>query len=78
MIPAAVRAMAARGPQWADWVDALPGIVEMTMLQWGIRPDGNPVNGYCSMVIPVRTAEGAAAVVKIGFPDEESEHEHLA
>jgi streptomycin 6-kinase len=70
--------MAARGPQWADWVDALPGIVEMTMLQWGIRPDGNPVNGYCSMVIPVRTAEGAAAVVKIGFPDEESEHEHLA
>jgi streptomycin 6-kinase len=30
------------------------------------------------MVIPVRTAEGAVAVVKFGFPEEESEHEHLA
>lgn len=78
MIPAAVRAMAARGPQWADWVDALPGIVELTMRQWGIRPDGDPTNGHCSMVIPVRTAEGAAAALKLGFPDEESEHEHLA
>jgi streptomycin 6-kinase len=70
--------MAARGPQWADWVDALPGIVELTMRQWEIRPDGHAVNGHCSLVIPVRTADGTAAVVKIGFPDEESEHEHLA
>jgi streptomycin 6-kinase len=70
--------MAARGPQWAQWVDALPGIAEGTMRQWGIRPDGDAANGYCSLVIPVRTADGAAAVLKIGFPDEESEHEHLA
>ena len=70
--------MAARGPQWANWVDALPGIVEATMRQWTIRADGDPTYGHCSLVIPVRTAEGAAAVLKIGFPDEESEHEHLA
>lgn len=70
--------MAARGPQWSDWVDALPGIVDLTMRQWKIRPDGDATHGHCSLVIPVRTAEGAAAVVKIGFPDEESEHEHLA
>jgi streptomycin 6-kinase len=29
-------------------------------------------------VVPVRTEDGTAAVLKIGFPDEESEHEHLA
>jgi streptomycin 6-kinase len=69
--------MAARGPQWAIWVDALPAIVELVMRQWEIRPDGVPTNGHCSLVIPVRTADGAAAVLKLGFPDEESEHEHL-
>lgn len=70
--------MAARGPQWAAWVDALPGTVEFTMRQWNIRPDGDATHGHCSLVIPVRTAEGATAVVKFAFPDEESEHEHLA
>ena len=70
--------MAARGPYWDAWVEALPGIAEQTMRQWQIRPDGDVTHGHCSLVIPVRTAEGAAAVVKIGFPDEESEHEHLA
>jgi streptomycin 6-kinase len=78
IVPPAVRAMGERGPQWAAWVDALPGIAESVMRQWGIHPDGAAVNGHCSLVIPVRTAEGAPAVVKIGFPDEESEHEHLA
>ena len=56
----------------------MPGIVESVMRQWGISPDGDAINGHCSLVIPVRTAQGVPAVVKIGFPDEESEHEHLA
>ena len=70
--------MAARGPQWAIWVDALPAIVELVVRQWEIRPDGAPTNGHCSLVIPVRTPDGGAAVLKFGFPDEETEHEHLA
>lgn len=70
--------MAARGPQWAQWVEALPDILELSMRQWGIRPDGDAAHGHCSLVIPVRTPDGTAAVVKIAFPDEESEHEHLA
>lgn len=70
--------MAARGPDWAGWVDALPGVADTVMRRWGIRPDGPATNGHCSLVIPVRTAEGVAAALKIGFPDEESEHEHLA
>ncbi len=78
MIPTPVRAMADRGPRWAQWVDELPAIVERALRQWDIRPDAEPTHGYCSLVMPVRTAEGGAAMLKIGFPDEESEHEHLA
>ena len=77
-IPAEVRAMAGRGPEWAAWVDGLPLTVRLLVEQWRLRLDGEPTHGYCSVVLPVRTADGVAAVLKIGFPDEESEHEHLA
>lgn len=77
-IPAAVTAMAARGPQWAAWVDALPGTADRAFQQWDVRPDGTPVHGHCSLVIPVRADDGSPAMLKIGFPDEESAHEHLA
>ena len=69
--------MATRGPQWERWVDALPSTVRLLVEQWRLHPDGEPTHGQCSLVLPVRTSEGAAAVLKIGFPDEQSEHEHL-
>jgi streptomycin 6-kinase len=77
-IPAEVRAMAERGPRWAAWVEGLPATVRLLIEQWRLRTDGDPTHGHCSLVLPVRTAEGAAAILKVGFPDEESEHEHLA
>ncbi len=77
-IPAAVIAMSARGPQWAAWVGALPATVDRARQQWGIRIDGTPTHGHCSLVLPVRTGDGTPAMLKIGFPDEESAHEHLA
>jgi len=77
-LPAAVRAMAGRGPDWAAWVERLPGLAGEVVAQWRLRPDGPPMHGYCSLVLPVRTPDGAAAVLKISFPDDESEHEHLA
>ena len=77
-IPADVRAMAGRGPEWAAWVDGLEVTVRLLIDQWRLRPDGDPTHGHCSLVLPVRTADGVAAVLKIGFPDDESEHEHLA
>lgn len=70
--------MAGRGPQWAAWVDGLPLTVRLLIEQWRLRTDGDPTHGHCSLVLPVRTTDGVAAVLKIGFPDEESEHEHLA
>ena len=36
------------------------------------------MHGYVAVVVPVRTAGGTPAALKVSFPDEESEHEHLA
>jgi streptomycin 6-kinase len=48
------------------------------MGQWNLTSDGPVTHGHCSLVLPVRDCDGAAAVLKVGFPDEESQHEHLA
>lgn len=77
-LPAAVQEMAGRGPHWQAWIDALPKLVEHQLSDWKLRPDGQPTHGHCSIVVPVCSQDGAAAVLKIGFPDAESEHEHLA
>jgi len=69
--------MASRGPQWERWIDGLSAAVRLLIEQWQLHPDGEPAHGHCSLVLPVRTGHGAAAMLKIGFPDEESEHEHL-
>lgn len=45
--------------------------------QWQLRPDGDAIDGRGSIVQPVRTSDGTRAVLKIGRPDAESEHEHL-
>jgi streptomycin 6-kinase len=77
-LPAAVRAMAARGPEWATWVDGLPKLVQSQIGEWDLTADGDPTHGHCSVVLPAHTPNGAAVVLKVAFPDVESEHEHLA
>jgi streptomycin 6-kinase len=41
--------------------------------EWDLRTDGDVLRGPRSVVLPVRTSDGVAAVLKIGH----SEHEHL-
>jgi streptomycin 6-kinase len=77
-LPAAARATVARGPEWLAWVDALPKVVQRQLAEWELTGDGEPTHGFGSIVLPVRAPGGAPAVLKIGFPDVESEHEHLA
>lgn len=77
-LPAAVLAMAGRGPEWMAWVEALSKNTRSLLEEWELRPDGEPTHGSCSLVVPVRVPGGAAAVLKVSFPDEESEHQHLA
>ncbi|MCW2685427.1 MAG: Streptomycin 6-kinase [Mycobacterium sp.] len=77
-LPAAVRAMASLRPECLAWVEALPRVGQSLLVEWELTPDGDPMHGSSSIVLPVRTAGGGPAVLKISFPDVESEHEHLA
>lgn len=77
-LPEAVRAMGTRGPRWQSWVDGLPRLIRDQLDEWELRADGPAFHGYCSIVLPVRTHERRPAVLKAAFPDDESEHEHLA
>jgi len=77
-LPDGVVGMSTRGPDWAAWVDGLPGLVQGLYDDWELRPDGWMMHGYVALVVPVITASGARAMLKVSFPDEESEHEHLA
>lgn len=70
--------MTRRGPDWTSWVRSLPKLTRDLLTEWRLDIDGPPTNGNCSLVQPVRNHDGTPAVLKIGFPDVESEHEHLA
>ncbi len=70
--------MARRGPEWADWVDRLPAVLGGLLDEWQLTTDGAMMHGYVALVVPVRTPGGRTAVLKLSFPDEDSEHEHLA
>jgi streptomycin 6-kinase len=77
-LPDGVLGMARRGPDWARWVEQLPGRLAALLEEWELAPDGWSMHGYCSVVVPVRTSDGEQAVLKVAFDvDEESEHEHL-
>ena len=77
-IPPALQEQARLGEQWASWLDGLARLTAEVVDDWALRRDGAPTHGYCSLVVPVRTASGRPAMLKVGFPDAESEHEHLA
>jgi streptomycin 6-kinase len=78
VLPAGFLAYAARGPEWAAFVDRLPGLVRDLLDEWQLTGDGDATHGETALVLPVRTAAGRPAVLKVGWPHEEAEHEHLA
>lgn len=78
-VPPGLDDQRALGPDWADWLDRLPRVYAEVVDVWELVPDGDPAHGYCSVVVPVRTAGGTPAVLKVSFDgDDESEFEHLA
>ena len=77
-IPSGLRGQGRLGEEWQRWVDRLPATTAGLLEDWELGVDGEPVHGFCSLVVPVRTVGGRPAVLKVGLPDDESEHEHLA
>ena len=60
------------------WLATLPAQGAEAMRRWSLTPDGASWYGFCSVVQPVRRADGSQAVLKIGWPHPEAEHEALA
>src|SRR5258708_14504819 len=58
-------------------VDDLASAEQNQVDQWELHRDGEAHHGAGSTVLPVRTSDGARAVLKISLPDAASEHEHL-
>jgi streptomycin 6-kinase len=77
-LPATFRAYAARSEPFARFLEGLPRRVGELLDEWRLTPDGAPLHGFCSLVLPVQGPDGIAAVLKVAFPEDESEHEHLA
>jgi streptomycin 6-kinase len=78
-VPAELRAGLTReDPSAGRWVDRLPGLVAEFLDRWRLRIDGRPMHGVCALVLPVRTAEGAPAALKLSWPHPEARDEHLA
>ncbi len=75
-IPPEVLGYAARGPDWAAFVERLPRLLRELLDEWQLSATGPALHGYCSLVVPV-LADGVPAMLKVGFPGEESEHEAL-
>ena len=77
-LPDGVLGMARRGPAWATWVDGCPGSPPTCSRSGSSPSTARRCTASCALVVPVRTVGRRPAVLKVGFPDEESEHEHLA
>lgn len=75
-IPPGLLSQAELGLDWADWLHRLPTLFDSVMTDWELRSAGRPMHGFASLVMPVQTASGADAVVKVTFDgDDESLHE---
>jgi streptomycin 6-kinase len=65
-------------PGGAEWLERLPRLVAECAERWELRP-GEPFEpSSVAYVAPVALPGGAPAVLKVGFPDRESEHEPAA
>ena len=79
-LPPDVLAMRDRGDDWAAWVDRLPALARDLLDEWELTVDGALMNGFCSLVVPVLTADGQRSVLKLhtDADADESDFEHLA
>jgi streptomycin 6-kinase len=60
------------------WLGRLPGLVEDSASRWSLSLGAPFPYAYASVALPAVRADGSDAVLKIQFPDRESEHEAAA
>jgi streptomycin 6-kinase len=59
----------------AEWLDRLPVLVAECADAWSLRVGEPYPGGHVSWVAPVELPAGGSAVLKLNFPEPESEHE---
>jgi streptomycin 6-kinase len=62
-------------PDGATWLGRLPDTLRDLEQRWSLRLGAPFDEGSCTWVAPVTLANGASAVLKLGMPHMESEHE---
>ena len=62
----------------SEWLTRLPQLVQQSLAQWDLAPDGDSMHGMTALVLPVRRGDGSAAVLKVTWPHVAAQHEHLA
>lgn len=83
-VPAGLResAVSTFGEAGLRWCAGLPDTVAEYARAWRLTIDlaegAEPWYGFCGIVVPVSTADGRQAVLKISWADEETAHEHTA
>jgi streptomycin 6-kinase len=76
-VPARLAANCRKTPGRAAWLDQLPGALRKLEQRWSLTL-GIPFNGEevsCAWVAPVALPDGTSAVLKLGMPHMEGEHE---
>ncbi|MFI5985364.1 aminoglycoside phosphotransferase family protein [Streptomyces sp. NPDC051555] len=66
------------GARGREFLDALPALAARFLERWELRRTGPAMHGMTALVLPVRRADGSAAVLKLVLPDEENAGEALA
>jgi streptomycin 6-kinase len=75
--PARLAANCRTNPERTDWLGRLPDTLRILERRWSLTI-GEPFDGEdvsCSWVSPVGLADGTSAVLKLGIPHMEGEHE---
>lgn len=81
-LPANLLAIHRRSREGIAWTAALPTLIDNSLRQWELSIDlaegDMPWSGHTGIVVPVRTADGAPAALKIAFPFDEVKLEPIA
>jgi len=75
--PERLAANCRKTPERAAWLERLPDVLRDLEHRWSLEI-GRPFDGEeisCSWVAPVTSADGTSAVLKVGMPHMEGEHE---
>src|SRR5437016_3420100 len=76
-VPGKLAASCHKTPERAAWLDRLPDALRNLEHRWSLTLDVpfDDEEGSCAWVAPVTLADGTSAVLKLGMPHMEGEHE---